>query len=84
MQGSDTGPTNSNTRPKKVDIDKMHAYRDSIRTVEGERVVAYAGILYPGETLTFSDDIQALRAVPGESLELSQRVREILISHLAE
>ena len=84
LQGSDTGSTNSNTRPKKVDIDKMHAYRDSIRTVEGERVVAYAGILYPGETLEFSDDIQALRAVPGESLELSQRVREILISHLAE
>jgi hypothetical protein len=34
-------------KPKKVDIDKMHAYRDAIRDADDYRVVRFAGILYP-------------------------------------
>jgi predicted component of viral defense system (DUF524 family) len=36
------------SKPLKVDIDKMHAYRDAIRDEEDRRVVQYAAILYPG------------------------------------
>jgi hypothetical protein len=33
-------------KPKKIDIDTMHAYRDAIRTLTEQRVVSYAAILY--------------------------------------
>jgi hypothetical protein len=56
-------------KPKKVDIDKMHAYRDAIRDVDGERVVDYAAILYPGPDQSFGGGIGALSAYPGFSDE---------------
>jgi predicted component of viral defense system (DUF524 family) len=40
--------------PKKEDIDKMHAYRDAIRGPNQQRVVEFAGILYPGNSKSFS------------------------------
>ncbi len=52
-------------RPKKSDIDKMHAYRDAIRGEDDQRVVEYAAILYPGPSQPFGDDVAALGAVAG-------------------
>jgi hypothetical protein len=61
-------------RPKKTDIDKMHAYRDAIRDRYGRPVVEYAAILYPGRTVSYSNGLEALRAYPGDA-ELMDRVR---------
>jgi len=58
-------------RPVKGDIDKMHAYRDAIRTSEGALTVRFAAILYPGRTTEYTPGLAALRAVPGEDQELS-------------
>ena len=70
--GSGNAPSEEKTpgRPKKPDIDKMHAYRDAIRDKSGTRVVEYAAILYPGPTETFSEGLEAISAQPG-SFELS-------------
>jgi predicted component of viral defense system (DUF524 family) len=65
-------------RPKKIDIDTMHAYRDAIRNAAQERVVKYAAILYPGPGVRYGDGIEALRAYPGAEQELESRVRAVL------
>lgn len=65
-------------RPKKVDIDKMHAYRDAIRDADGQRVVSSAAILYPGPDVRYGDRIGAIRAIPGDDATLYDRTREIL------
>lgn len=57
-------------KPKKVDIDKMHAYRDAIRDEQGRRVVDYAAILFPGPEVRYDDGLEALSAVPGRGLQL--------------
>jgi predicted component of viral defense system (DUF524 family) len=49
-------------RPKKVDIDAMHSYRDAIRDERGNRVVRYAAILYPDQTQMYMLGLAALRA----------------------
>lgn len=59
-------------RPKKIDIDRMHAYRDAIRDPGGEHVVRFAGILYPGATVAYPTGIAAFRAVPGSEAELRE------------
>jgi predicted component of viral defense system (DUF524 family) len=71
-----------NGRPKKVDIDKMHAYRDAIRTQSGGRVVDYAAILYPGPLTTFGPGLEALPGLPGSSTLLERRVEAALTSAL--
>jgi hypothetical protein len=56
-------------RPKKVDIDKMHTYRDAIRGASGEPVVRAAYIIFPGETIEFPTQrplVGALGARPGD------------------
>lgn len=53
-------------RPKKEDVDKMHAYRDAIRGPGGTRPVRFAGILYPGPDEWFGDGVAALSAIPGD------------------
>lgn len=63
-------------RPKKEDIDKMHAYRDAIRDEENRQVVKYAAILYPGKTFKLCKEVQALRAYPGDE-ELEKSATEI-------
>ena len=68
--------------PKKIDVDKMHAYSDSIRSMNGDRVVVFAGILYPGGTTIFSESIQAIRAIPGDDREFRRDVTEILNTHM--
>ena len=72
----------TSARPKKIDIDKMHAYRDAIRDRDGNRVVSFAGILYPGQSQTFSEDVQAIRAVPGEDQELRERISELIMTQI--
>ena len=57
---------------KKVDIDKMHAYRDAISDKNNNRVVDYAAILYPGRFESFGGDIEALSARPGVDLSVSK------------
>lgn len=71
-------------RPKSVDVDAMHTYRDAIRTaVDGARAVTYAGILYPGATERFGRAIAAIRAQPGEPEQLRASVAEQLERSLA-
>lgn len=70
--------------PKKVDIDKMHSYRDAIRDSELRRVVQYAAILYPGKECRYADDIEALHANPLSSSHLTARVREVLMEALCQ
>jgi predicted component of viral defense system (DUF524 family) len=41
LDGNEVHP-HQRSRPVKADIDKMHAYRDSIRDQKGERVTRYA------------------------------------------
>jgi len=65
-------------KPKKTDIDKMHAYRDAIRDELGKRVVKYAAILYPGQSEVFDHGLAALRAYPGEEDELLLAIKERL------
>jgi len=65
-------------KPKKTDIDKMHAYRDAIRDESGKRVVKYAAILYPGQNEVFDHGLAALRAYPGEEDELLLAIKERL------
>jgi len=67
-------------RAKKPDIDKMHAYRDAIRDSAGNRAVEYAAILYPGQTETFSDGLEAISALPGRSSLL----REMIASRMGK
>jgi predicted component of viral defense system (DUF524 family) len=69
-------------RPKKVDIDKMHAYRDAIRGTNGQRVVRYAAILYPGPGVRYGDNVEALPARPLEVSRLEERLRGILAEAL--
>jgi hypothetical protein len=74
--------------PVKSDVDKMHAYRDAIRDVEGNPVVYYAAILYPGATISYScprspyPEIEAIRAYPGESLGLREHLTAVLMRAL--
>ena len=65
-------------RPKKIDIDTMHAYRDAIRDSTEQRVVNYAAILYPGPELRYGDGIEALSARPLKPESLHKRLRTIL------
>lgn len=53
--------------PLRVDIDKMHTYRDAIRHKHNVRPVAFAGIIYPGSTKEFSQGLSALGCIPGKT-----------------
>jgi hypothetical protein len=65
-------------KPKKVDIDKMHAYRDSIRNEEGERVVRYAAVLYPGPKMRYGEGLEAVRAFPGSEEDVENQLEGLL------
>ena len=60
--------------PKKVDIDKMHAYRDAIRDEHGWCVVRHAAIPDPGRSVPYMDGLAAVGAVPG-SAEVERELR---------
>ena len=68
----------ADTSPLKVDIDKMHAYRDAIRDGEGRHIVAFAGILYPGESTMFSDEIGAIGMRPSDVANSRATLRRLL------
>jgi predicted component of viral defense system (DUF524 family) len=69
-------------RPKKIDIDTMHAYRDAIRDAANQRVVAYAAILYPGPETRYGDAIEALAARPDNPEALERRLNAVLAEAL--
>lgn len=76
---SETGKApEANGRPKKVDIDKMHAYRDAIRNAEGERVVVAACTLYPGPTVRYAPGIEAIQSDPLHVEAMMHRIGELL------
>jgi predicted component of viral defense system (DUF524 family) len=79
---SEEGAEPSDGKPKKIDIDTMHAYRDAIRTGNEERAVKYAAILYPGPETRFGDGIEALPAQPLQPRALQSRLREVLAAAL--
>lgn len=70
--------TDPGSRPKKEDVDAMHAYRDAIRDADGERVVRHAALLYPGSSRHFGAGLAALRAQPHAYEELRQEIRSVL------
>ena len=73
----------SDGKPKKVDIDKMHAYRDAIRDGEDVRRVEYAAIIYPGASdEEFGAGLEALAARPGEDALVKARIRDVLAEAL--
>lgn len=72
---SEEGADPGDGTPKKVDIDKMHAYRDAIRDKAGRRVVRFAATLYPGITKTYGEGLSAIRLQPGEETETTTRVQ---------
>lgn len=66
-------------KPKAVDINKMHTYRDAIRDANDKTVVEHAAILYPGANETYhGKGIAALSAIPGKPEELGRSLRELL------
>jgi predicted component of viral defense system (DUF524 family) len=71
-------------KPKKIDIDTMHAYRDAIRDFDGVRVVHYAAILYPGVGVQYGERVEAISARPDEPESLRARLRAVLVQALSE
>jgi len=61
----------------------MHAYRDAIRNADGERVVDYAAILYPGPGRRFDPGLCALSAVPDNAAGLRADLRQVLSAAVA-
>ena len=59
-------------RPKKVDIDKMHAYRDAIQ-LDHHRVV-HAVIRYPGLAVSYGTEVAALPAYPACEEDLDEAI----------
>jgi hypothetical protein len=80
---SETDAAVGDGKPKKVDIDKMHAYRDAIRGGGLERVVRYAAILYPGAETRYGDHIEALSARPLQPALLENRLQRVLTEALS-
>ena len=74
----DSDGQNGSGTPLKVDIDKMHTYRDAIRDDRGRHVVHSAHVLYPGQT-TLYGDIGALGANPQETHLLQTKIRTCLL-----
>ncbi len=70
-------------RPTKVDIDKMHTYRDAVRDNAGRRIVEMAVILYPGLSVQYAAGIEAIQAYPGGSGILQERLQELIEAALS-
>jgi hypothetical protein len=65
-------------RPKKVDVDAMHAYRDAIRDAAGAHVVRHAALLYPGDDQSYGSGLAAWRARPEDADRLRASARSVL------
>ena len=79
LDSEEIGEGGPDARPKKIDIDAMHSYRDAIRDEAGSRVVRYAAILYPGPTNIFTPGLAALNAQPQQAQALKDSVRHALL-----
>ena len=82
LDGEGTLSAPGYTAPLKVDIDKMHAYRDAIRGKDRNRAVRFAAILYPGETYAYPDGIEAIGALPSRAATWLGRMDGILTAAL--
>jgi len=76
LQSDDSA--NVQARPKKVDVDAMHAYRDAIRDAAGGHVVRHAALLYPGGDHSYGSGLTAWRARPGDAEHLRASARTVL------
>ena len=65
-------------RPKRQDIDAMHAYRDAIRDDADRRPVRYAATLYPGPTEKFGRQVAALQAHPLHTRSLQRDLADVV------
>jgi hypothetical protein len=65
-------------RSKKVDIDKMHAYRDAIRDQSYTRVVRYATSLYPGPERHYAEGLEAMSGYPGLEEPLEEKIGALI------
>lgn len=81
LEPADNDTESPTSRPKKVDIDKMHAYRDAIQ-LDRRRVVDYAAILYPGESVAYGTEVAALKADPTQADELDEELEAVIQGHL--
>jgi hypothetical protein len=70
-------------RPKKVDIDAMHSYRDAIRDDMGDHIVRFAAILYPGPTERFEEGLAAIHADPRDADGARGTIRDALSAAIA-
>jgi len=70
-------------RPEKVDLDRMHAYRDALRLASGDTVVDMACILYPGPSQVYAPGLMALQASPLASQQLQTDLRQQISQLLA-
>jgi predicted component of viral defense system (DUF524 family) len=78
LQSEDLDGEYPNARPKKIDIDAMHSYRDAIRNEAQEHVVSFAAILYPGPDQAYGDGLAAIRARPSDPHGLERYTRAVL------
>ncbi len=62
----------------KVDIDKMHAYRDAIRDGAGTTDRKLAATLYPGRSERFGPGIAAIRDCPGDRPTAAKQIERIM------
>jgi len=74
----DEGEPAPRGQPRKVDIDKMHAYRDAVRTSSGARIVHHASILFPGDSVVYDEGVGAVGALPGRSAEATFEIARTL------
>lgn len=53
--------------PLKEDLDKLHAYRDAIRSAEGQPALWRAILLYPGSRQSYREALEAWQLLPGQN-----------------
>lgn len=57
------------------EVDQSIAY--SIRDSEGNRVVSYAAILYPGPSISFSEGLEGLQCYPGLEVDVQEQLESV-------
>ena len=68
-------------RPRKVDLDRLHAYRDAVYTQIGmQKSPLFIGgaLLYPGHHETYPPGLQALTCLPDQELRLEYLLTQLL------
>ncbi len=67
-------------RPRKVDLDRLHAYRDAVYVHRPHhRLFVGGALLYPGRNERYTPGLEALNCLPKQELRL-----EYLLNHLLE